>query len=248
MSTKLLTALGAAIALLSGCSTYAVPHQPYTPLLDRGGQVDISANAQVSGGSAPSVAVHGAYAPIDHLEIVAGVDADFVNESDSSDAGSYHFAGELGIGTFAVENPTLKAELIGGVGFGWGQGVYSDLDDVGGTTTNVSYQVDGPYIRPFLQGTVANVAGNFEWGGGIRLAYTWASLSFDPRDASSPARPGMDGGQYHIDPFVMSRVRFDYVALEALGGLSISPGDLQVGPVFNAFVSVGVHVWFDTQA
>ncbi len=235
------------LAALCGCSTYAVPHQPYTPLLTRGGQVDISAYAGVTGGAVPTFAVHGAYAPIDHLEIVAGADFDPVG--DKSLAETLHAAGELGIGTFVVDDPFMRVEAIAGLGVGWGSGFFlSGLSYLrsDGSLAFPDYRVHGLYVRPFVQGVILNVAGVFEWGGGIRIAYTWADLKFSPRDPEHPAQPRGAYEQTHIDPFFLARFRFDNFSIEANAGFMISPGDAQVGPLFNGFASLGLHVHFDT--
>lgn len=241
--------LAALMAALVGCSTYAVPHQPYTPLLNRAGQVDIQASGgAATGGAAPTFAVQGAYAPIDHLEIVAGVDFDPVGNTSESE--TLHAAGELGIGTFVVDDPYMRAELIGGLGVGWGSGLFispMSFTAMSGTTIFPDYTVSGLYVRPFLQGSLVNVAGVFEWGGGIRLAYTWADLGFAPNDAEYPQHTPGAFQQMHVDPYALTQLRFEYVTIQFLGGLSFSSGDVEVGPTVNAFASLGVHVHFETE-
>lgn len=246
--SSLALGLGAiAISLLQGCSSYAVPHQPYAPLLSRGGQVAIQGRAGVTGAAAPTFAVHGAYAPVENLEIVAGADFDPVG--DTSGGETLHGAGEVGIGTFAVDEE-LIAELIGGTAVGWGSGAYLDgfRDDGTGSGQLVSnsYRVEGPYVRPFLQGVVGSRFGIAEVAGGVRVAYTWAEQSFTPFDASTPALSPYSATAFHLDPFVVARLAVDILRIEALAGISLTFGDVSVGPMFNAFASLGLGVVFDT--
>ena len=236
-----------AVPLLAGCSSYAVPHQPYAPLLSRGGQVAVQARAGVTGAAAPTFAVHGAYAPVENFEIVAGADFDPVG--DTAGGETLHGAGEVGIGTFAVDE-SMIAELIGGTAVGWGSGAYLDgfRDDGTGSGQLVSnrYRVDGPYVRPFLQGVVGSRFGIAEIAGGVRLAYTWSQQTFATFDAQTPGLTPYSATAVHLDPFVVARLAVDIVRLEALAGLSLTFGDVSVGPPFNVFASLGVGVVFDT--
>ncbi|MBN8615061.1 MAG: hypothetical protein J0L92_30975 [Deltaproteobacteria bacterium] len=244
----LVLALGAVVSSLAqGCSSYAVPHQPYAPLLSRGGQVAIQARGGVTGAAAPTFAVHGAYAPIENLEVVAGADFDPVG--DTSGGETLHAAGEVGIGTFAVDE-SLIAELIGGTAVGWGSGAYLDgfRDDGTGSGQLVAntYGVDGPYVRPFLQGVVGSRFGIAEIAGGVRFAYTWAQQSFTPFDPGTPQLQRYDATAVHLDPFVVARLAVDILRIEAMAGLALTFGDASVGPFFNAFASLGLGVVFDT--
>src|SRR5690349_3059670 len=85
------------LTMNAGCSPFITPHQTYAPLLDHAGQLDVMARAAgaMAGdrgllGAAAAVA----YAPIDHLEILAG--GDFLFSGPAS-----RYGGQVGVGVFA---------------------------------------------------------------------------------------------------------------------------------------------------
>jgi hypothetical protein len=124
----------------------------------------------------------------------------------------------------------------------------ADVDDGTGSGQLVAntYRVDGPYVRPFLQGVVGSRFGIAEIAGGVRFAYTWAQQSFTPFDPGTPQLQRYDATAVHLDPFVVARLAVDILRIEAMAGLALTFGDASVGPFFNAFASLGLGVVFDT--
>jgi hypothetical protein len=116
----------AALSLAAGCAPMSVlsgPHQPYAPMLDHAGQLDIVARG---GGMADDFsqwtmtsAVQVAYAPIDHLEIAASADADLFDTDERNH--TLHVGGGLAIGAFARAG-YFRFEAFVGANAGWGAG------------------------------------------------------------------------------------------------------------------------------
>lgn len=225
-----LVVLASAAAL--GCSNYAQPHQPYAPLLDRGGQVDLAASVGLTDQTAPTFSAHAAVSPIDHLVVTAGLDADPLRDQPDETS---HVAGELGAGAFVVGEPHLRASVIAGTGAGYGTGRYRPED-------NDDLLMEGPYVRPFVQGTIAGVYEFFAWGGGVRLGTTCAWLTFTP---GADGVVWFDDGQYaqgHLDLFTMLRVRHQALIVELSAGASYGfVGDEVVGAALGAYGALTVH-------
>ena len=185
-----------------------------------------------SGSAAPTLAAHAAIAPVDHFVIEASADVDPVDEGN----GTLHGAGELGLGVFAVGDPRLRAELIAGVGGGYGNGTwYGECDD---------FALEGPYVRPFAQGAIAAVYDFFTFGGGLRLAVTFTDLQVTRLDPGSDLLSGGFNAQGHIDPFLTMRFRHEIFEVDLTGGTSFSYGNAIVGSVFNAFGALTVRLQF----
>ncbi len=221
----------------TGCSNYAKPHHPYAPLFERAGQIDVAVSAGPSGRAPVSFAGHAAVAPVDHLQIVAGVDFDPIRESNRT----RHVAGELGIGGFVMGEGRLRAELVGGLGGGWASGENEEEDDG-------PWGVVGPYVRPFVQGVVGGVFDFFTFGGGLRIAATFAHLrTYDTASSDYPYGDG-PAEQVHIDPYTTLRFRYELLIVEVAAGASFSFGDSIVGAPIYGYGALTLHFHFDAWA
>lgn len=216
------------------CSNYAKPHHPYAPLFERAGQIDVAVSAGPSGEGLVTFAGHAAIAPVDNLQIVAGVDFDPIQESNRT----RHVAGELGVGGFVTGEGRLRAEGVLGIGGGWGSGVMRAEDDG-------PWGIAGPYARPFLQGVLGGVFDFFTFGGGLRIAATFADLhTYDTEGSDFPYGDG-PAGQVHLDPFTTLRFRHEHLIVEVAAGASFSFGASTVGAPFNGYGALTLHLLFD---
>ncbi|MEC7523591.1 MAG: hypothetical protein VYE22_27160 [Myxococcota bacterium] len=217
---------------LSGCSNFAGPHHPYAPLLDRGGQVDVAAGVGLVHSAGVTFTGRAAVAPVDGFVITAAAHLDPIDLGD----GTRQYAGELGLGAFAMGDDALRAELLAGVGGGYAYGRWNGEDGDEG--------LEGPYARPFLQGTLAGRWGVVTWGGGLRLGVTVADLTVTPIDPGGDlATPGL-GAQVSLDPFTTVRLDFGALHVDLTGGGAVAFGERTVGQMGNVHVALTVGARF----
>lgn len=205
------SASGVALLVLCGCSSYGGPHHPYAPLLNAAGQIDVAVTAGASAPSAPTFAAHVAIAPVDHLVITGGFD------TAPPDQAHQRVSGELAAGVFAARDPRIRAEVLAGVGAGWSLGEQVNEDE--------TISLEGPYVRPFVQGFLGGVWGGFfTWGGGLRGGATVAFL--DELSSEDPPGDVMQNRRiaFNVDPFTSFRFRFDVFEIDITGGGGLQSG------------------------
>ncbi|MFK7987198.1 MAG: hypothetical protein AB8I08_14335 [Sandaracinaceae bacterium] len=228
--------------LLAGCSNYALPHHAYAPLLERGGQLEVRGSAGVNlGAGTPELVLEGQMAgsPVDGFVIAGGVTTSVIPGEKTSN----HFDGELALGAYLADDPSLRAEVLAGCAVGYGTGFYFGEEG--------DARLWGTYTRPFVQGTLAGVTSNgfFTIGGGLRVAANFIGLN--ARDVA----PVEDGPSFvmsgfrealHVDPFVTARFGDDVARLEVGLGTSVMLlGSSAVGALMNVWFNVALRLRFD---
>jgi hypothetical protein len=231
----------------SGCysANVSAPHQPYAPLLDHAGQLDVVARGGVMENNGTTLALQAAYAPVDHFSIAVSVDAD-VDRSD--DERARHFGGGLAFGTF-TRTEILRLEAMAGVGFGHAEGQALDCVVPDGSPC-IDYTLDGPYIQPFLQSLVGFEVPYFELAGGMRVFAQATTVAFVASDGSSGQGDGFE--RVFIEPILTLRVPVDVVRFEVLAGLPIAlggdsgplPGSAE--PLTYFYITFGLGLQLDT--
>ncbi len=237
--------------LLAACgATYTTAHQAYAPLLDHAGQLDIGARAGVhEPGGAVTAAANAAYAPIDHLEIVAGVDY-----AGGEASGPTHIGGGVGIGTFA-RHDTLRLEARAGVEFGdASQADYGHWCTAlsGPWCRSESWSLQGTYIAPMLQGMFGFEVRYFELAGGLRLQGRFDEMHVTRLDNGMPP-VDVQYERLYAEPVIAIRVPLNFMRIELLAGLPVrvlgdtAPGaDLPSEPDIQAYVAFGLGLQLDT--
>lgn len=228
---SLLTLAGA-----PGCAFFAQSHLPYTPMLHRGGQVDISARVGTSYPGGVPVAVNAAVAPVDGFEVLANADIN-VGTSNS------HYGGGLAIGTF-VPTDVFRLELIAGANAGYGLGVAAEA-----LTTGNVYDVTGPYVVPFGQLMLGFETERFLMAGGVRVQGFVSEVTSVPRGGGTTLVRGYS--RVYAEPILTFQFPFDIVRIEVTTGLPIvatgdaGPTDLTIDSGVQWYLAAGVGVQWD---
>lgn len=222
------------IALACGCSNYAPPHIPHSPMLESGGELELSGSISAQNDTQPTFAARLALAPADGFVIVAGADFDAISEGSTR---TQHVAGELAAGAFLTGFENLRGELLLGVAGGYASGRWNgeEVDD----------EVDGAYARPFAQGALGGRWDWFVWGGGLRIATTIADLTLTPYDPSLRRADSGVYAQIHFDPFTYAGVRFDGFEVDLLFGGSFSEGHPSVGGQLRGYLALTLRSRFE---
>ncbi|MFO0684155.1 MAG: hypothetical protein U0234_19035 [Sandaracinus sp.] len=233
------------VSLCASCtySRYAAPHQPYTPLLDHEGQMDVAASAGTMEQMRSTVSARVAYSPVRYLSIMGGYDGDFLRTTDDN---TEHHAGSLGLGTYVhARILRIEAALVVGVGAASGDGYSSYLSGTGGGSSY--YQLDGIYVQPAAQFAIGFEVPYFEFAGGVRLGGSFG----DVRWASSASTTGtVPHDTLLFDHFITVRIPIDVFRFEVTGGWAgMFYGDnAPVGAETpsRAYVTAGIGFQFDT--
>ncbi len=229
------------LAAISGCTSFVTPHQVYAPLLDHAGQVDISVRGGPTVPGAVGASANVAYAPVDSLEIVAGGDFNFGTET-------RHYAGHVGIGTFARED-VLRLEATAGVYGGYAEGFGDGV--VSGSTVFDRYRLDGPYAMPYGQVLIGFESGRIELAGGVRAYGFLSDVTITP--SRTVSRDGYE--RFYVEPVLTIRIPFDIVRVDLMTAFPInvagvsdnSPADL-APETYDVmwYFAVGVGFQIDT--
>jgi hypothetical protein len=236
----------------TACSTFTSPHPHYAPLLDHAGQVDVQVRghgAVIGGptlGGGANVGI--AYAPVDHLVIVAGGDVFFGQNR------ARRYSGQVGVGVFARDDVLRLEAIVGAFGGGMhGSGTF--LDEPG------RYRLDARYVLPYAQLFVGWERESFELAVGIRVSALLADVKVTPSRGAPPLnarRIGTERAQ--IEPSLTIRLPFDFFRLDfevgaaiwaghdsALEHLTTEDGDSLAsdGP-FLPYFAVGIGFQLDT--
>lgn len=201
----------------TACSTFTSPQPHYAPLLDHAGQLDLQVRAHgawAGEGMGGGANVGIAYAPIDHLVIVAGGDAFF---------GQYRarrYSGQVGVGVFARDDVLRVEAIVGAFGGGMhGSGYVEDGRDLH------RYRLDGRYVLPYAQLFVGWEREHFEMAFGARVSALLADVKATPSSGSPPLndrRIGTERAQ--IEPSLTIRVPFDFFRIDLEVGATIWAG------------------------
>lgn len=225
-----------ALAATPGCAFFAQSHLPYTPMLHRGGQVDISARVGTSYPGGVPVAVNAAVAPVDGFEVLANADIN-VGTSNS------HYGGGLAIGTF-VPTDVFRLELIAGANAGYGLGVAAEA-----LTTGNVYDVTGPYVVPFGQLMLGFETERFLMAGGVRVQGFISEATSVPRGGGTTLVRGYS--RVYAEPILTFQFPFDIVRIEVTTGFPIfahgdaGPTDLTVDSAVQWYLAAGVGIQWD---
>lgn len=206
----------AAVVLLSvGCahSYITAPHQPYAPLLDHAGQMDVSVRAGGITTNDMTLAVQAAYAPVDHFTIAAAFDGDL-----DRTGGTFHAGGGLAVGTF-TRTDVLRLEAFVGFNLGHaeGYGVQCEQeDDPIASCMTERFTLSGFYTQPFTQVAIGFELPFFELAGGARLEAQFT-------DVSGVGDLGTRTSSMHervlLSPFLTVRVPIDVIRFEFMTGV-----------------------------
>lgn len=238
--------------MLSGCYTSHItaPHQPYAPLLDHAGQLDISARAGSMTTNGSTLAAQVAYAPVDHLVIAASFDADFDHEDEFYS--ETHVGGGVAIGTF-TRTDVLRLEAMIGMNGGHAEGsgfrCSADPDQPDEPCVDERFFLSGPYVQPFLQGTVGFEVPFFELAGGLRLETQVTEVDavgeLGTRETSTHVRS-------LITPFLTIRIPVEFIRFEIMAGMPFSMNG-NIGPLEGTtessayfYLVGGIGFQFDT--
>lgn len=226
-----------ALATAPGCAFFAQSHIPYTPMLNRGGQVDVSVRTGVTYPGGVPVAVNAAVAPVDGLEILANADIN-VGTSNS------HYGGGLAIGTF-VPTDVFRLEFIAGANAGYGTGLASELTS---GSVAVNYDVTGPYVTPFGQLMLGFETRSFLMAAGARVQGFFAQTTA----VSTTAATIVDGYErLYVDPVVTFQFPIDFVRIEVTTGFpifvsgDIGPTPRAVDSALQWYLAAGVGFQWD---
>lgn len=236
-TSKLLSTLALVLALGPGCSYYATSHVPYTPMLNRGGQMDVSVRTGASYPGGLPVAVNAAVAPVDGFEILANADFNLGSSA-------RHYGGGLAIGTF-VPTDVFRLEFIGGVNGGYSEGSSYELDSSSGTTIGRNYGLTGGYLQPFGQLLLGFELTHFLFAAGVRVQGFLSSVSALEIDGvGTYATTGYE--RAYVEPVVTVQFPFDFVRVEVTSSLPIyvagdaGPTPASVDSTFQWYLAVGV--------
>ncbi len=195
--------------LCQGCVSVATIHQAYAPLLHRAGQTDLSIRGglRVPGGAGGAINV--AHAPVDHFEIVGGIDA-------AGGSGPYHVGVTAGVGTF-VRDDVLRLELMAGTAAGW-MGSELQLRSCFfsfSSCTPQSADIQGYYLGPFVQGMIGFELSSFVFAAGARL-HGYLSDTRLVRDDSSELAQFDTNRRLYVEPVLTARFGGERVHFEVL--------------------------------
>jgi hypothetical protein len=235
-------------ALSAGClsSRLIAPHQPYAPLLDHEGQLDIVVRAGPMEGPDTSAAAQVAFSPAEGFEIAASVDGDWSTAGNATQ----HIGGGLALGAYS-RTDVFRAEVLvganGGTADGAGQGC--TLMPMGICGPSASFGISANYVQPFVQGLLGFEVPYFELAGGMRLFGYLADVAFAGSDGSHGTTAYE---KLYLEQILTIRVPIDIVRFEVLGGVPLSllgdpgpiPGSTEVG--FHPYVLAGLGFQFDT--
>lgn len=220
--------LPALMIVQSGCAYFATSHLPYTPLLHRAGQADVSVRTGFAYPGGVPIAVNAAVAVVDGLEIVANGD---VNVGSAAS----HYGGGIGVGAF-VPTEVFRLEFIGGLNGGYATGVAVDSFDTG-----TEYSLSGAYLQPFGQLMLGFELERFIFAGGVRIQGFLADTTAVPEDGSSTLFSGYE--RAYAEPILTAQFPFDIVRIEITAAMPILfEGD--VAPVDRAVFDSGIQFYF----
>jgi hypothetical protein len=239
---------------LAGCTHYVTSHQPFTPLLDHAGQLDVGVRAGFHAPSAASVGAHVAYAPIDHLEVLAAFD--YVGAG-PGDPDPWHVGGAAAVGTF-VRHDVFRLEALAGSGFGYAEGTSQASCAGTGPTMpcpDGDFALSGGYATPMVQVLVGFEVPYFELAAGMRLDAFVAGVSIvRTRGTAPPASAHSTYTRLFVEPILTIRVPIEMVRIEITGGYPFSvAGDTEPDPRLSPeapmpyYVVGGFAVQLDTE-
>lgn len=205
------------LPLLSGCFTSYItaPHQPYAPLLDHAGQLDVSFRGGGITTNNMSVAVQAAYAPIDHLEVAVSLDGDFDRTEENR---TLHGGGGIAIGTF-TRTDTLRVEALAGVNGGYAEGYGTQCVQNAMGCMSEDFDLTGLYVQPFVQAAVGFEIPYFELAGGARIEGHFVQVEALGEEGT---RQSVTHERVLFSPFLTVRVPVDVVRFEFMTGLPIA--------------------------
>ncbi len=227
-----------------GCtySRYTAPHQPYTPLLDHEGQLDVAASGGVMEQTRSTGSARIAYSPVRYLSILGGYDGDFYRDAEEN---TEHHAGSLGIGTY-VHARILRIEAAAVVGAGAATGDGYTSTSSGGTR----YRLEGVYVQPTLQFAIGFEVPYFEFAGGVRFGGSFGDVRFTSTSSSTPSEGTAPHDTLLWDHFVTIRVPIDVFRFEVTAGWAgtFYGSSYPVGQETpsRAYLTAGIGFQFDT--
>jgi hypothetical protein len=214
--------------IFNSCAPVYIPNTVNAPLFKSKGELMVSGFGGTNGYD-----VQFAYAPIDHMVIMAN-GAYQSKDYDSNSLKDYHkhFFGEIGAGYFTELGEKARFECIGGYGFGQAETGY----DFSFLTTNTGV-VKGMYDRYFIQADLGT-SSNFDYlNTGIAIRGTYVNFY---KFTSGNSDFDKTVSNIYIEPAVFIRAGWNYIKFQFEFGGCIST---QETPEFNSqpfFISVGL--------
>jgi len=215
------------LGLLAGCGPIYVAPSANAPLFGSGGEL----HGQLQYESLSGLDLHGAFSPINHLGLQAGVSFLPWFDEDESNRNRYYY-GEVGAGAYFPFG-IGRFEIFAGGGYGksWGK---LESDESG-----TRYYGDGNYGRAYVQADIGLSTKIVDFC----LMSRWAWVSFDFYDGTDNRRVQ----DPFIEEFLVFRVGHDPVKFEMQGGFVWASRPVQYVQVgwIPWHISIGVHVKFD---
>lgn len=240
----------AVVAALYGTGCYnarlVAAHQPYAPLLNRAGQLDIVARAGGMAQTDGSLTAQVAYSPVDQFEVLARADVDW----DTPQNPTRHLGGGAAIGWYSPTD-ILRAEIIAGADGGSSVGDASRCATSAYTycDTITNYALRASYVQPFVQGMVGFEIPYFELAGGLRF---FGNVSWVDAIGSDGTSATSRYDRTYVEPILTLRIPFEVVRFEMLAGLPFQMLGAD-GPIANTseqttipYVVAGFGVQLDT--
>lgn len=227
----------AALACTPGCAFFAQSHLPYTPMLNRGGQADVSLRTGVTYPGGAAVAANAAIAPVDGFEVLAN--ADFNLGTSNS-----HYGGGLAIGTF-VPTDTFRLEFIAGANAGYGEGTATEI----GSPRSFVFDVTGPYVVPFGQLMLGFETQRFLFAAGARVQGFFSEVI--AVESAGESRPAFGYERLYVEPIVTVQFPIDFVRIEVTTGFPIyvqgdaGPTSASIDSTLQWYLAAGVGFQWD---
>ncbi len=211
--------------VLAGCAPVYIAPAANAPLLEKAGELQVAGQLGTNG-------IDGqiAFSPVNSLGLVAAA-------SGVSGENDKHFYGEIGVGYYVprLRSDAFRAEVIGGVGYGFSRG-YEDFGLFDGDGDRLA---SGRYLRGFLQGDVGASSDNVDAGLALRVAL----VSYDYEDLPSPDTDDNETNTF-IEPLGFLRFGADPIKFETQFGFVIP--FYEHGPqTIVVHFSIGLRLTFD---
>ncbi len=232
-----LPVLFAVLAITPGCAFFAQSHLPYTPMLNRGGQADVSLRTGVTYPGGVAVAANAAVAPVDGFEVLAN--ADFNLGTSNS-----HYGGGLAIGTF-VPTDTFRLEFIAGANAGYGEGIATEV----ASPRSLVFDVTGPYVVPFGQLMLGFESERFLFATGARVQGFFSEVI--AVEEAGGSRPSFGYERLYVEPIVTIQFPIDFVRIEVTTGFPIyvqgdaGPTSASIDSPLQWYLAAGVGFQWD---